>query len=176
MNSTWKDHESQQFKLSIHADIRLYRDDNDIVRYHFEKMNEMVATSRPLTNILCFMAVKWYPCHAIWPMWSLTLKRKCCHFDEIFITSCTVSCQNDNFQCSQWWKCHQNEDISVSVNDNTGSCITTSKVAEIGEDQECPHDLMSDQRQTRRILPPCMDCHAYNSSAVRGRLLNFARL
>ena len=23
--------------------------------------------------------------------------------------------QNDNFQCSQWWKCHQNEDISVSV-------------------------------------------------------------
>ena len=29
------------------------------------------------------------------------LKRKCRHFD--------------NFQCSQWWKFHQNEDISVSV-------------------------------------------------------------
>ena len=58
----------------------------------------------------------------IWPnidhvLWRLTLKRKCCHFDKIFITSCTVSCQNDNFQCSQWWKCHQNEDISVSVYD-----------------------------------------------------------
>ena len=44
-----------------------------------------------------------------------SLKRKCRHFDEIFITGCTGSCQFDNFQCSQWWKFHQNEDISVSV-------------------------------------------------------------
>ena len=44
-----------------------------------------------------------------------TLKRKCLHFDEIFITGCTESCQNDNFQCSQWWKFHQNDDIFVSV-------------------------------------------------------------
>ena len=43
-----------------------------------------------------------------------SLKRKCLHFDEIFITGCTESCQNDNFQCSQWWKFHQN-DIFVSV-------------------------------------------------------------
>ena len=43
------------------------------------------------------------------------LKRKCLHFDEIFITGCTESCQNDNFQCSQWWKFHQNDDIFVSV-------------------------------------------------------------
>ena len=46
---------------------------------------------------------------------SHTLKRKCRHFDEIFITGCTGSCHFDNFQCSQWWKFHQNEDISVSV-------------------------------------------------------------
>ena len=46
---------------------------------------------------------------------SHTLKRKCLHFDEIFITGCTESCQNDNFQCSQWWKFHQNDDIFVSV-------------------------------------------------------------
>ena len=45
-----------------------------------------------------------------------TLKRKCRHFDEILITGCTGSCHFDNFQCSQWWKFHQNEDISVSVN------------------------------------------------------------
>ena len=45
---------------------------------------------------------------------STTLKRKC-HFDEIFITGCTGSCHFDNFQCSQWWKCHENEYISVSV-------------------------------------------------------------
>ena len=44
-----------------------------------------------------------------------SLKRKCCHFDKIFITGCTGSCQNDNFQCSQWWKFHQNNNISVSV-------------------------------------------------------------
>ena len=44
-----------------------------------------------------------------------TLKRKCPHFDEIFITGCTESCQNDNLQCSQWWKFRQNDDIFVSV-------------------------------------------------------------
>ena len=37
-----------------------------------------------------------------------------CNFDEISITGCTGSCQIDNFQCSQWWKFHQN-DISISV-------------------------------------------------------------
>ena len=26
------------------------------------------------------------------------------HFDEIFVISCIGSCQNDNFQCSQWGK------------------------------------------------------------------------
>ena len=44
-----------------------------------------------------------------------TLKRKCHHFDEIFITGCTESCHFDNFRCSQWWRFHQNEDIFVSV-------------------------------------------------------------
>ena len=47
-----------------------------------------------------------------------TLKRKCRHFDEIFITGCSESCHFDNFQYSQWWKFHQNEDISVSVQDH----------------------------------------------------------
>ena len=40
---------------------------------------------------------------------------KCHHFDEIFVTDCSESCQNDNFQCSQWWKFRQNGNISVSV-------------------------------------------------------------
>ena len=44
-----------------------------------------------------------------------SLKWKCCHFDKIFITDCTGSCQNDNFKCSQWWKFHQNDNIYVSV-------------------------------------------------------------
>ena len=46
---------------------------------------------------------------------TMTQKRKCHHFDEIFITGCTESCQNDNFQCRQWRKFRQNDDISVSV-------------------------------------------------------------
>ena len=46
---------------------------------------------------------------------SESLKRKCCHFDEILITDCTESCHFDNFRCSQWWKFRQNDDISVSV-------------------------------------------------------------
>ena len=37
------------------------------------------------------------------------------HFGEIFNTGCTRSYQNDNFRCSQWWKLHQNEEISFSV-------------------------------------------------------------
>ena len=35
---------------------------------------------------------------------SRSLKRKCWHFDEIFITGCTRSCHSDKFRCSQWWK------------------------------------------------------------------------
>ena len=46
----------------------------------------------------------------------MILKCKCCHFDEIFITGCTGSCHFDNFRCSQWWKFHQNDNISVTVN------------------------------------------------------------
>ena len=42
-------------------------------------------------------------------------RRKCRHFDKIFIIGCTGSCHFDNFQCSQWWKLHKNEDIPVSV-------------------------------------------------------------
>ena len=43
-----------------------------------------------------------------------TWNRKC-HFEGISITGCTGSCHFDNFQCSQWWKVHQNDDIFDSV-------------------------------------------------------------
>ena len=54
-----------------------------------------------------------------------TLKRKCCHFDEIFVIGCTESYQNDNFECSQWWKFRQNDDISLSVFKYKGAIINT---------------------------------------------------
>ena len=56
--------------------------------------------------------VGWNP--SSWKTRTCSLKQKCFHFDEIFITGCTGSCQNDIFQCSQWWKFNQN-DIFISV-------------------------------------------------------------
>ena len=43
-----------------------------------------------------------------------TLKWKHHHFDNIFIIGCIQSCNFENFQCSQWWKCH-NHNILISV-------------------------------------------------------------
>ena len=43
----------------------------------------------------------WSPHQTIRTCPAPQLKRKCCHFDEIFVTGCTESCHLDNFQCSQ---------------------------------------------------------------------------
>ena len=51
------------------------------------------------------------------------LERKCCHFDEIFISGYTESCYFDNFRCSQWWRFRQNEDFSVSVRADWDDCL-----------------------------------------------------
>ena len=56
---------------------------------------------------------------------AMSLKQECLHFDEIFITGCTGSCQNDNFQSSQWWKFRQNDDIFVSVMSSSGPVSKT---------------------------------------------------
>ena len=48
-------------------------------------------------------------------VWWPTLKQKNHHFDEIFITGCTESCHFRNFRGSPWQKCHQNDDIFISV-------------------------------------------------------------
>ena len=32
-----------------------------------------------------------------------------------FVTSCTGGCQNNNFQCSQWWRFGRSDEVSVSV-------------------------------------------------------------
>ena len=69
---------------------------------------------------------------------TITLKRKCRHFDEIFITGCTESCQNDNFQCSQWWKFHQNDDIFVSVNANLWCFFAVSRQKPVEQTLDWP--------------------------------------
>ena len=45
----------------------------------------------------------------------VSMKWKHRHFDFIFINGCTESCHFNNFWCSQWWKCIQIDNISVSV-------------------------------------------------------------
>ena len=67
-------------------------------------------------------------------MWWLVeywnLLRGICHFDDIFIIGCTKSCHSDNFWCSQWWKFHQNDDISISVLSKT-SCSNTFDICDM---------------------------------------------
>ena len=50
-------------------------------------------------------------------LWLTTqlLNLQYCHFDDIAVIGFTRDCENDNFWCSQWGKCHQNDDIAVSV-------------------------------------------------------------
>ena len=55
-----------------------------------------------------------------------SLKWECSYFDEIFITGCTGSCQDDKSQCSRWWKFCQNDKISISVfGFFVGKCVFT---------------------------------------------------
>ena len=54
-------------------------------------------------------------CQCLLPRWTTHAVVKTYTETEIFITGCTGSCQNDNFQCSQWLKFRQNDDIFVSV-------------------------------------------------------------
>ena len=90
------------------------RSDNNsgITAYDYRTVILGSNTQRPSQYHARFRC--WYVANGL--PFILTLKRKCLHFDEIFITGCTESCQNDNFQCSQWWKFRQNDDIFVSVN------------------------------------------------------------
>ena len=46
------------------------------------------------------------------PPWSL---KQNFHFDKMFVSSCTRSCHFYNFQCKQWRKFWQNDNIAVSV-------------------------------------------------------------
>ena len=61
---------------------------------------------------------------------------------KLFITGCTGSCQNENFQCSQWWKFRQIGAIFVSVtvlNNNNGNTLqpptTSTKLVSYGGPQ-----------------------------------------
>ena len=99
-------HKASDAELDVFFDLRLNkngwvnnRDPSDLRRHrtHYD------------------VTVMWSCMERSCPAPYMSLKRKCLHFDEIFITGCTGSCQNDNFQCSQWLKFRQNDNIFVSV-------------------------------------------------------------
>ena len=60
-----------------------------------------------------FFSVTLQPCSSGTISW--TLKRQCCHFDEIFVSGCTRGFHFDKFVCSQLWKFRQNDHIFVFV-------------------------------------------------------------
>ena len=89
-----------------------------------------------------------------------TLKRKCCYFDEIFVTGCTGSCHFDNLRCSQRWKCRQNDNIFVSV-------YVANTIASLSVDHlMCDHNLLS--LSTQFSCSVCYTIYAYvNYNASR---------
>ena len=56
-----------------------------------------------------------------------TLKWKCRHFYEIFISGCTGCCQNDNFQYNKWLKFCQNDNILCQCRDGHAITAATAK-------------------------------------------------
>ena len=68
-----------------------------------------------------FRGVRWYRgvCVNMWTNRTTTTTETIGrHFDAIFVTGCTESCHNDNFQCSQWRKFHQEK----STNRTSRNC------------------------------------------------------
>ena len=63
--------------------------------------------------ISCLLKTSWWVSD-LGPRQFVKLKRKC-HFEYLFITGSTRSCNFDNFRCSQWCKCCQNDNIFGSV-------------------------------------------------------------
>ena len=83
---------------------------------------------------------------------SPTLKRKR-HFDEINVIE---SCQDDNFQCNQWQKFRQNDDISVSME-------------EISPSRDC--DAQESLCVVVRVLPQHVARHVVMNTDVTSRYL-----
>ena len=111
---------------------------------------------------------------------ALTLNWKCLHFDEIFITGCTGSCQNDNFQCSQWWKFCQNDYIfyskcssqSISMHDiNIVSSEYSSPVQELPACYEMTWVALNySDHKIKAFMHNAWTMHSINSEQMMGSL------
>ena len=70
-------------------------------------------------------------CHETFFAVYISLKRKSCHFDDIVITGCTDSCQNDNSRLSQWRKCRQNDNLSVPMKVHRFGKMSKNKLEDV---------------------------------------------
>ena len=75
------------------------------LQWNFNRNSNIFIQENTLENVVCEMA-------AILSRAQCVKRKRCCHLNEICITGCTGSCQNDNFQCSQWWKFRENDVIT----------------------------------------------------------------
>ena len=85
-----------------HGWVHVPKGHNAIITWLW-RQNDVATSFRRHTDVIIASCVRW----------GHSLNRKGHNFDEIFIICCTGRCQNS--QCSQWWKLHQNEELSVSV-------------------------------------------------------------
>ena len=123
------------------GDLRRHHAHYDVIVMRYPLWHQASISSPSAKLVLLWMSL--FNAH--------TLKRKCCHFDEILITDCTESCHFDNFRCSQWWKFRQNDDISVSVYDTYASINN----AIIGSDNDSACSASSYYRIQCRLIVNC---------------------
>ena len=128
--------------------------------YKFAKSFEIEDVTIEVYRSTNGISLQWHQSSALfalcerfhrWP----SLKRKCIHFDEIFIAGCSESCQYENCQCSQWWKFRQNDDI-FSYAENVSMLryhhvvrrLTASGTSQSGILTHLPLDKMASISQT----------------------------
>ena len=81
---------------------------------------------------------------------SSPFKQKC-HSDNIF--DYTEHCRSDSFQCSQWWKFCQNDDMAVSVFWCHKWCCQWSMIMMTSGDCDCGSMWLSSMMMCAPLLP-----------------------
>ena len=88
---------------------------------------------------------------------SIILNRKCCHIDEIYVTVCTINFRNEKFQCSQWQKFCQHDDIFISVYvlPSLSWCVHYSDITAVLQSLQSQETLLNVENLFRLITKSC---------------------
>ena len=114
----WNFHLWLHWKLSIwQLPVQTVMKISSKCHFHFSDSIGINTWIRPPPDSMACGIRAWFG--FAWFSWGYTLTQKC-HFDEIFITGCTWSCQNDNFQCKPVMtissKCHFHYSGNIEIN------------------------------------------------------------